>query len=80
MNTFGLVLGFLASLIFLLFAGAVIWAYPLMLFWNHGLVGSISGLSPIDFWDAVCIILVSKILFTQSTNLQKEFDKKNNEK
>ena len=69
-KSFSFVLGFLISAMFILFAGAVIFAYPLKWCWNYGVVGAIDGANPITFWDAIFIILVSRILFSQATNLQ----------
>jgi hypothetical protein len=76
MKSLGFVLGFLASLVFLLFAAAVIFAYPIMFCWNYGVVAAVDGANKIDFWQALTLFLVFRLLVGNSSRLETDSKKK----
>lgn len=62
---------------FIVFAAAVICAYPVMWAWNYGLVPAIPSINKIDFWEAIWIFLLAKLLLTASvTNNMQNNNKK----
>ena len=54
---------------------AVLLAFPTMWLWNNCLVPAISPVSPIGFWQALGINVLSHILF-KSSRIQSASDKK----
>lgn len=55
----------MATIVLALFIGSLaslVFAYPVMLLWNHALVPAVNGVNPIGFWQAMGIILLSIIL------------------
>ena len=69
MKNFALfIIGFftiLSVLVFYIFGGALIFAYPIMLLWNYTIIKF--GLPIIGFWDGFCLYLLFNILLTKVT-------------
>ncbi len=54
------------------FVLGLIFAYPVMVFWNSALVGAVSGVSHISFWQAFEIMMLCNLLFKSNSNLKSK--------
>ena len=50
---------------------AVVLAWPVMLLWNACLVGAITGVNVIGFWQALGLLVLSGLLFKSSSSSSK---------
>lgn len=51
---------------------ACLLAWPVMLLWNGCLVGAITGVNVIGFWQALGLMLLSGILFKSNSSSSKK--------
>jgi len=49
-----------------------IFTYPVMLLWNSCLVPAVNSLNPITFWQSLGILLLTNILFKQSSTSKND--------
>ena len=64
-------LGVFLAAIGMVIVVAVLMAWPTQWLWNNALIGTIDGLNPIGFWQALGINVLCGILFRNSTSSSK---------
>lgn len=50
---------------------SLLFAFPVKWLWNYAVVGTITGVSPISFWKAWCLMILCHFLFKANVTVNE---------